>query len=55
MENYLNILSPNYWEAVITFRTTYPNPSVDIVRWQGIPLVERVCTLCDKKKLETSM
>ena len=49
MENYLNILSPKYWEAVITFRTTNPRPSVNIVRWQGIQLVKSVCTLCDNK------
>lgn len=40
MENYLNILSPKYWEAVITFRTTNPRPPVDFVRSQGIPLVK---------------
>ena len=49
MENYLNILSPKYREAVITFRTTNPHPSVDILRWQGIPLVKGYVPFVIKK------
>ena len=47
MENYLNILSRKYMKIMIKFSTTNHRLPVETGRWQGKPLGERFCSLCN--------
>ena len=48
-ENYLSILPLKFRKILVKFRTTNHRLPVELGRWTGIPLNERLCTLCDAK------
>ena len=50
-ENYLNKLSPKLRNIFIKFRTTNHQLPVQIGRWHGTPLRERLCTLCNNVQI----
>ena len=47
LEPYLTLLQPLHYIPLAKFRTGNHNFPVEILRWSGIPLDERKCTLCE--------
>ena len=50
-ENYINKLSPKLRNIFFKFRTTNHHLPIEIGRWHGTPLCERLCTLCNNVQI----
>ena len=51
LEPYLTLLQPLHYIPLAKFRTGNHNFPVEILRWSGIPLDERKCTLCEANEI----
>ena len=47
MEKYLTHLPKNYYLSLYKFRTTNHKLPIETGRWEGVPLNERKCPLCN--------
>ena len=50
-ENYINRLSPKFRNTFLKFRTTNHRLPVEVGRWHGIPLNERLCSVCNSHQI----
>ena len=51
IEKYITELTPKYRNIIMKFRTSNHHLPVETGRWAGIPLSERVCTLCNNGQI----
>ena len=51
LEPYFLKLQPNHYIPLVKFRTGNHRFPVEIYRWEGIPLSERKCTLCNSNDI----
>lgn len=51
LEQYLTLLQPKHYLPLVKFRTGNHNFPVEVLRWEGVPLSERKCLLCDRSEV----
>lgn len=47
LEQYFILLQPKHYLPIVKFRTGNHHFPVEVLRWEGIPLLERKCLLCN--------